>query len=266
LRLKPESLKIDVAKVSERLIGLTRRLVESSKASGVVLGVSGGLDSSTTAFLLAKALGGEKVYAVSLPEEGLSNPEDVEDARMLAERLGLNFFKVEISELTRRFFSLVPVFDEAAQVANGNVKARVRMCILYYFANRFNLLVAGTGNRSELLTGYFTKYGDGASDFLPLGALYKTQVKQLAAHLGVPEKIILKTPTAGLWANQTDEEELGVKYEVLDLILHGLIDLGLTISQVASELSIPESLVERVKSMVEASQHKRRPPIIISPF
>jgi NAD+ synthase len=266
MMLKPKLLEINAERVAEKLKKLISRIVGSTGVSGVVLGVSGGLDSSTTAFLLAQALGGEKVYAVSLPEENVSNPEDVEDAKLLAEKLGLKFFKIDISGLTGKFFDLIPIFNENALLANGNIKARVRMCILYYFANRFNLLVAGTGNRSEILTGYFTKYGDGASDFLPLGALYKTQVKQLAAYLGVPEKIIAKTPTAGLWIKQTDEEELGVKYEVLDLILHGLVDLGLTISQVAGELSIPKSMVERVKNMVEASQHKRKPPTIISPF
>jgi len=266
LKLTPEALKINVETVSQRLQKLLKSLVETSGASGVVVGLSGGVDSSTVAALAAEALGGSRVYGVTMPEEGLTSRVDVEDAEKLAEKFGLNFYKAEISQVVEAFERVIPVFAREETVAWGNLKPRIRMTILYYFANRFNLLVAGTGNRSELLVGYFTKYGDGAADFLPIGGLYKTQVFQLAAHLGVPSRILEKTPTAGLWPGQTDEGELGVKYATLDLILHGLVDLRLPKGEVASQLGVPVSLVEKVEGMVEASAHKRLPAPVLQPF
>ena len=266
MRLSIDILKIDPAKTLKKLVRLTSSLIEASKASGVVVGMSGGLDSSTVASLMVKALGASRVYGVAMPEQGVSGLEDVEDAKNLAERLGIRFYEAEISEIVSAFEKAIPVFDRGETLAWGNLKPRIRMTILYYFANRFNLMVAGAGNKSELLTGYFTKYGDGAADFLPLGGLYKTQVKQLAAYLGVPRKILDKTPTAGLWPGQTDEGELGLKYEVLDLILHGLVDLGLSPREVAVELGVSLETVEQVKRRVELSMHKRVSAPVLQPF
>ncbi|MHC1586212.1 MAG: NAD+ synthase [Candidatus Hecatellaceae archaeon] len=266
MRLSIGILKIDPAKTLKKLVRLTSSLIEASKASGVVVGMSGGLDSSTVASLMVKALGASRVYGVAMPEQGVSGLEDVEDAKNLAERLGIRFYEAEISEIVSAFEKAIPVFDRGETLAWGNLKPRIRMTILYYFANRFNLMVAGAGNKSELLTGYFTKYGDGAADFLPLGGLYKTQVKQLAAYLGVPRKILDKTPTAGLWPGQTDEGELGLKYEVLDLILHGLVDLGLSPREVAVELGVSLETVEQVKRRVELSMHKRVSAPVLQPF
>ncbi|HID18892.1 TPA: NAD+ synthase [Candidatus Bathyarchaeota archaeon] len=266
VKLTPESLKIDTGKVAERLGRLTLNLLEASKVSGVVVGVSGGLDSSTVLALMVKTLGARKVYAVAMPEQGVSKISDLEDVRRLSEGLGVKLFQAEISPVVRALEHVIPVFDRENLVAWGNLKPRIRMATLYYFANKFNLLVAGTGNRSEILVGYFTKYGDGAADFLPLGGLYKTQVKQLATCLKIPAEIAVKTPTAGLWPGQTDEAELGVKYEDLDLILHGLVDLGLTPKEVAAQLKIPSETVEKVKSVVNYSLHKRRFAPVLSPF
>ncbi|MHC1590327.1 MAG: NAD+ synthase [Candidatus Hecatellaceae archaeon] len=265
-KLNPESLKIEAGRAAEKLGRLMLNLLEASKASGVAVGVSGGLDSSTVLALAVKALGAERVYAVAMPEHGVTSTGDLEDARKLSEVLGAKFFQAEISPVVKALEQAIPVFNRENQVAWGNLKPRVRMAVLYYFANRFNLLVAGTGNKSEILVGYFTKYGDGAADFLPLGGLYKTQVRQLAAHLGIPGEILGKTPTAGLWPGQTDEGELGVKYEVLDLVLHGLVDLRLTPEEVARQAGVSGSLVEKVKSRVKASLHKLRTAPILGPF
>ncbi|KYH39273.1 MAG: NAD synthetase [Candidatus Hecatellales archaeon B24] len=264
--LNLERLKIDAGKTAERLGRLTLNLLEASKASGVVVGVSGGLDSSTVLALTVKTLGAGRVYAVAMPEQGVTSIGDLKDAGKLAERLGVKFFQAEISPVVKALEQSIPIFNRETLVAWGNLKPRIRMSILYYFANRFNLLVAGTGNKSEILVGYFTKYGDGAADFLPLGGLYKTQVKQLAAYLGIPAEILGKTPTAGLWPGQTDEGELGVKYEVLDLVLHGLVDLRLTPQEVARQTGASRRLIEKVKDKVEASLHKLRAAPILEPF
>ncbi|RLI27248.1 MAG: NAD(+) synthetase [Candidatus Hecatellales archaeon] len=266
VRLSPESLQIDAEKVSGRLEKLLASFFKASGSRGVVVGVSGGLDSSTVLTLTVRALGAERVYAVTMPERNVSNPEDVKDAEELAGRLGVKIFKAEIAPVVEALEQAIPVFNRKEILAWANLKPRIRMVILYYFANRFNLLVAGAGNRTEILMGYFTKFGDGAADFLPLGGLYKTQVRQLASHLGIPRKILDKTPTAGLWPGQTDEAELGIKYETLDLILHGLVDLGLGVEEVANLLGVEASLVGRVKSTVEETAHKRRMAPILSPF
>ncbi|HIP57929.1 MAG TPA: NAD(+) synthase, partial [Archaeoglobus profundus] len=139
---------------------------------------------------------------------------------------------------------------------------RVRMTICYYYANSLGYLVAGTGNKSELMTGYFTKYGDGGVDFLPIGDLYKTEVFELAKYLGVPEKIIKKIPSAGLWAGQTDEDELGITYNKLDTILKGL-EIGYSPNEICKIYNVKEEDVRRVIHLIESSKHKRElPPIV----
>ncbi|MEW5760546.1 MAG: NAD(+) synthase, partial [Candidatus Thermoplasmatota archaeon] len=143
----------------------------------------------------------------------------------------------------------------------GNLKARIRMLLLYAYANSKNLIVVGTGNKTELLCGYFTKFGDGGADILPIGDLYKTQVREMARFLEIPEKIINKVPSAGLWKGQTDEDELGIKYEKLDKILYG-IELGLDKNEISNKVELPIKEVERIMNMVELTKHKRKFPLI----
>ena len=259
-------LDFDVGEIVDRLCFLVRRFVDEAKVNGVVLGMSGGVDSTTTAYLCVKALGKDKVKVLFMPESETFNPEDFEDVKNAANNLGLDVVKTDISNVYRAFLETIPFSDPKNFKVNGNLKSRIRMATLYYFANKFGLLVTGSSNKTELLTGYYTKWGDGASDMLPLGSLYKTQVKKLASYLNIPKKIIDKTPTAGLWIGQTDEDELGVKYEVLDQILYGLVDLKLNPKLVAEKLKISFEVVKKVKGMVETSMHKRCMPPILEIF
>lgn len=245
-------------KVEERIKEFIRKKVETAKAEGVVVGLSGGIDSSVVAWLCTKALGRERVLGLIMPERGLTPEEDVEDALLVSKILGIKHKIIEINPILESFYE---IFQDRESFAFANVKPRVRMIIAYYHANKMNRLVAGTGNRSELKTGYFTKYGDGGVDFLPIGDLYKTEVFEFAKYLGIPERIIEKKPSARLWAGQTDEDEMGISYEKLDAILKAL-DRGLDAEEIIKETGFSKDEVEKVAGMVEKSRHKRElPPI-----
>jgi NAD+ synthase len=239
--------------------------IDESRTSGVVIGLSGGLDSSTTAYLCAKILKNDQILGIIMPT--VTTPEeDVEDAISVAETLGIEYEIIHVDDLISPFKNLcIHASDKNKEnsgfkeLANANLKARIRMMILYYHANDLNRLVVGTGNRTELLVGYFTKHGDGGVDVLPIGDLYKTDVRMLAEQLGVSRGIIEKAPTAGLWAGQTDEEELGIKYELLDKILYLMVDEKLEDAEIAQKLEIPLEEVLRIKKKVKTSEHKLKP-------
>ncbi len=242
--------------VVERITNFIRDVVSRAGAEGVVVGLSGGVDSSTTAFLCVRALGRERVLGVIMPEKGVTKEEDVEDAMKICEILGIEYRYVEIGPIVKAFLNEL---GEGTKIAVANLKPRVRMIINYYFANSMNRLVAGTGNKSELMTGYFTKFGDGGVDFLPIGDLYKTEVFELARYLGVPERIVKKTPSSGLWVGQTDEGELGITYERLDRILKAL-ESGVKVEEIPERCGVTEEEVKRVVELVERSKHKREMP------
>jgi NAD+ synthase len=227
--------------------------VESAGASGVVIGLSGGLDSAVVAKLSIDALGKKKVACLILPEKG-TNKKDVEHAKLVSEEIGIKPKTIEVSGPVESFRKILKT--DRSRLAN--VKARCRMITLYDEAKRFGRLVAGTGNKSEILVGYFTKYGDGGSDILPIGDLYKTQVRLLAKEIDIPKPIISKPPSAGLWKGQTDEGEMGITYSELDRILVG-IELGLRTGEIEARTGIKKALVEKVEAMVAAARHKRVP-------
>ncbi|MDK2789843.1 MAG: synthase [Methanothermococcus sp.] len=235
-----------------------REKVEEANANGVVVGLSGGIDSSLVAYLCVKALGKDKVLGVIMPEKN-SNPLDKEHAELVANKLGIEYNISDITEVLKAFGAggYVPT-REFDKKADGNLKPRIRMCILYYFANKRNLLVAGTSNKSEIYMGYGTKYGDLGSDFLTIGNLFKTEVKELAKYLGVPEEIIEKPPSAGLWKGQTDEAELGISYELLDKILMG-IEQGKEVEEISDELNVPVSKIKEIIYRIEINKHKSQP-------
>ncbi|KXB03103.1 NAD synthetase, partial [candidate division MSBL1 archaeon SCGC-AAA261F19] len=185
------SLEIRSMEIERKLTKFIRDKIEDANAEGVVLGLSGGVDSSTATFLCAKALGGRKVLALSLPEKGTTNLQERKNAKKVAKKLDIDFRIIEISPILEEFRERIEDFDEESKLPAANLRPRVRMTIIYYYANLQNRLVVGGSNRSELRAGYFTKYGDGASDLAPLGCLYKSQVLELARHLKVPESIIL---------------------------------------------------------------------------
>ena len=240
---------MDWERVVEEICKFIKEYVDKSNANGVIIGLSGGIDSSTVAFLCKRALGEKKVLGLIMPEKGVTREEDVEDALSIAEMLGIEFKIIEINEILD---ALKRKLGEGNKIAEANLKPRIRMTINYYFANNMNRLVAGTGNKSELMIGYFTKYGDGGVDFLPIGDLYKTEVFKLAEYIGVPKRIIKKKPTAGLWVNQTDEDEIGMSYEELDEILKA-IEKGQRRG---------DDKFKRVEILVKNSKHKREMPPI----
>ncbi len=234
-------------------------LVDDAGAEGAVLGLSGGIDSTLTAHLAVEALGDQRVHGLVMPSE-VSSEEQMSDAARVAEMLEMPYDVVEIGSIAEEFYSRFP---EAAddQMAAGNVQVRIRGILNYFVANYENKLVLGTGNRSEAATGYFTKYGDQAVDCNPIGNLYKQQVRQLALHVGVPEDLAMQTPTAEMWVGQTDEEEMGMSYDVLDAILALHVDGPLSTAATVRTLNgVTEDDVERVVQLYEQSAHKRQLP------
>jgi len=236
-----------------------RHHLAESGARGIVLGMSGGVDSSLVAALCVRAVGPEKVVAV-WSGEGSAKGADFRHASEWAKALGIDLQRHDIAPLVRAFERSLGI-KRGDRVARGNVKARIRMILLYYIANTQGCIVMGTGNKSELAVGYFTKFGDGGADFLPIGDLYKTQVREMAAFLGVPKRILEKVPTAGLWKGQTDESELGIRYRELDRVLLG-IEIHLTPEEIAAQTGVSLKKVRRVEDLVARSAHKRKPPLI----
>ena len=259
MKLAIETLKLDLRAVETRIKHFIKNYVEKCNAEGVILGLSGGLDSSTTAALAALSLGGEKVLGIAMPEEETYNTTDIKHAEIVAKKFRFDFRVVDISSTLRACFQSLPIYDAADKVSKGNVKARIRMVYLYYYANRLNRLVCGTSDKSETMMGYFTKWGDAATDFAPIMNLYKTQVKQLAQHIGVPREIVEKPPSPRLWPGQLAEKELGITYETLDLILLGL-DHQMKPKEISEQLNLSFELVEKIKTRWLATEHKRRMP------
>ena len=206
--------KIDFSAVEKNLINWLQAKVDSAGAQGAVVGLSGGIDSSVTAGLCQKAFG-DNVLGVIMPCH--SGERDEKDAEMLSNKFDIKSIKYDMSEVYDHFLDgLKTKGVKGGKVAEANIKPRLRMTALYYYAASLNYLVIGTDNRSELKIGYFTKYGDGGIDLAPLGSLVKSEVKELAERLDIPESIITKKPSAGLWRGQTDEDEMGFSYEELD--------------------------------------------------
>jgi len=260
VKLTSSVLDVDFSETEKRICRFIKEYVENAQAKGVVLGLSGGIDSGTIAALSSLSVGGEHVLGLMLPEKETFNQKDIDDARMVAEKFKLETQICDMSAVLGCFYKAIPVFDPSDRRCKGNIKARTRMIYLYYYANKLNRIVCGSSDKSETMMGYFTKWGDAAADITPIMDLYKTQVRKLAIHLGIPQELALKPSTPALWPNQTAENELGIKYETLDLILYGL-ERFMTTEEIANQLSIQKSIVEKVKSRWLANEHKRRMPI-----
>jgi NAD+ synthase len=263
-RARPRPRKVEfnlpdeAARWEATITAFIARHVEAAGAKGVVLGMSGGLDSAVVGALAVRALGKRKVLCVMMPTPD-SDPKDEKDARLACKALGVTPVLRPIGPLLEGFEkSLAGKPDKAVK---GNAKARSRMMVLYAEGQPRNYLVCGTGNKSELLTGYFTKHGDGGVDLQPIGDLYKTQVRQLATFLGVPKALVEKPPSAGLYSGQTDEKEMGLTYEQLDAILRGM-ELNHSHGAIVRKTGLPLSMVEKVERMVRRTEHKRRLPLV----
>ncbi len=250
---------IDLHNAEKAIVDFIKNFLDSSGMDGIVLGLSGGIDSATVATLCAKAAGPSRVLGLIMPSS-TSSRDDINDAKELADGLGISRLVIDISDAQENIAHLYKDNSKLSRIAYGNIAPRLRMTILYLYANNKNLLVVGSSNKSELMVGYFTKYGDGGVDILPIGDLYKTHVKELAKWLNIPQRIIDKKPSAGLWPGQTDEEELGITYRELDLILYALLDMGLSVEKASEVTGLEINKVRKVYQMVTRSEHKRKLP------
>ncbi|OYT55002.1 MAG: NAD(+) synthetase [Candidatus Altiarchaeales archaeon ex4484_2] len=244
--------------IAERIKEAILSVVADSGLQGVVVAVSGGVDSAVV--LKLSVLSGTDTYALIIPEKGITLKEDTEDAVKLVEELGVKYSLIELNKAFDSVRESFPwdAFDKRnLRISEANIKPRLRMIYSYLVANLDERIVLGTSNRSELLLGYVTKFGDGAADLEPIGALYKTQVYRLAEYLELPKHFIVKKPSAGLWRGQTDEAELGAGYELIDGMLKLLVDEGLTLEQVSAKIDGEKKVIRGIQERVESSRHKR---------
>ncbi len=250
-------MKISESFVEKVLTRFIREELSKFNYKRAILGLSGGLDSAVCAFLAAKALSSRNVIALIMPYQKTFQ-QDVKDAQSLAKLLKIRWEIIDITPMINAYFSKFPTENK---IIKGNKMARERMSILYDFSIREKALVLGTSNKTELLLGYGTIYGDMACALNPLGDLYKTQIRQLGQYLGVPEKILKKTPSAGFWPGQTDEGELGLSYEEADKILFMLVDQMVSKKEIIRS-GFEKEAVEKIISLIKKSEFKRKMPPI----
>jgi NAD+ synthase len=261
----PPELAIDTEIARRVIVDFVRSQLRQAGFSRGLVGLSGGIDSALVAFVTAEAIGPENLLCVLMPYR-TSSPESVEHARLVVERLGCESDLVDISSMVDGYFgrdgqlgAAGAAGGEASPLRRGNLMARERMCVLYDRSAVWGGLVVGTGNKTESLIGYTTLFGDSACAFNPIGDLYKSQVRQVAAAVGVPEAIIRKAPSADLWPGQTDEAEAGFSYPELDRLLFWMIDKRRTDEELLA-MGFPRPTVERVKRLVATSEFKRQVP------
>ncbi len=248
---------LDYGQIRKKIVSFMKNELTSSKRKGFVIGLSGGLDSSVVTALASEALG-SRLRALILPSSRVTPVRDIDDAVTLSKKLRVAY---DIMDLGQIHSSLIRKLQPSS-LASGNLLARLRMCVLYSYANENNLLVLGTSDKSELLIGYFTKYGDGGADILPIASLYKVQVRALGRYLKLPDPILTKEIGPRLWEGHTAEEEIGIPYEEIDSILYCIIDLKLSPKKTAQKLGIPLKKVMKINNMHNDSVHKREMPKI----
>ncbi len=249
----------ELALRQDHIASFITETVEAAGATGSVIGLSGGIDSTVVAYLAVDALGADAVHGLLLPS-AVNPDEDTSDAERVVDALGISHDVIEIEPIVDTFLETVPSRIPDDTVAVGNLRVRTRALLLYYYSNADDRVVLGTGNRAEAATGYFTKYGDQAVDCNPIGNLYKCQVRQLAREMGVPDDIVTRTPTAGMWRGQTDEEEMGLGYDALDAILALHIDGPFSRAATIQTLDVPPDAIDRVVDLYQESRHKRAMP------
>lgn len=249
--------KINSDKTKTDIIDFIQSKVSEANADGLVVGLSGGIDSTLSAYLACEAIGKDKVFGIVMPST-TTPTEDKLHGTHIAQLLGIDYKEIAIDSVLNEYLEITQLDDDL--VAIGNLKARIRMSISYYFANAKNYLVCGTGNKSEILIGYFTKHGDGACDLEPIGQLYKTNVYELSEFMDIPKEIIDKPPRAGLQNNQTDEDDIGMGYDLLDKILYLFAEKENDANEIAEKLDITVDDVDMIINKVKRNEHKSRIP------
>ncbi len=258
--MNPEIIKEiedqDYEKITQKIEWFLEEQIEKNKAEGLILGLSGGIDSAVLAYICKRSLK-EKTLAIIMPDTEITPNFETEDALKMIALTGIEYKLLDIKPIVKEYSHYL----EPNEWAKGNLRARIRTNILYYYANAKNLLVLGSSDRSEHLIGYFTKFGDGAADLVPIIALYKLQVRKIAEFLGVPKNVIDKKSSAHLWKAHEAEKEIGVSYEEIDSILYCIFDKNLSIEDTVISTQIEKLTVEKVYNRYLASQHKRKSAI-----
>jgi NAD+ synthase len=250
-------MKLNYKLVTEILVNFIKEETEKIGLRNVVVGVSGGIDSALSALLAVKALGKDRVFGYVLPFK-TSSKESVEDAYLFANHFDIKLNLIDITPFTEPF---IDTLDVDSKLRKGNVMARMRMVTLFDMSSKHKAIVLGTSNKTELLLGYGTWYGDLASSINPIGDLYKTQVWDLSKYLGIPQKLIDKKPTADLWQGQTDEDELGFSYDEVDRLLYHMIDERRSVDELV-KLGFNQSFISNVAERIRKNQFKRQLPVI----
>ena len=244
----------DFEKITQVLEEFLVEQIQKNKAEGVILGLSGGIDSAVLAYICKRSLK-EKTLALIMPDTEITPNYETEDALKMIALTGIEYKLIDIKPIVKEY----SLYLEPNDWAKGNLRARIRTNILYYYANAKNLLVLGSSDKSEHLIGYFTKFGDGAADLVPIISLYKLQVRKIAEFLGVPKKVIEKKSSAHLWKEHEAEKEIGVSYEEIDSILYCLFDKKLSLEETENKTQIERSIIDKVYNLYLNSQHKRLP-------
>ena len=242
----------DYSSISNRIQDNLIQKTKESDVKGIIFGLSGGIDSAVIAYLCNNAVK-DKTLAIIMPDSKISPESETSDAINIVDKLGLDYKLLDINSIHKEFSMIL----EPEGRALGNLRARIRMNILYYYANLKNLMVLGSSDKSEFNIGYFTKFGDGAADLLPIVSLYKTQVREIAKYLGVDENIISKKSSPHLWLNHEAEHEIGVEYAEIDVILYCILDLKLPVEEVINMSQISEEKVQKIYQLYKKSKHKR---------
>lgn len=242
--------------ICNTIVNFIKQEIGKRDSEGVIIGMSGGIDSSLTAVLAVKALGNQSVFGLLIPDSSVTPKSDTTDAIELAKSLKIKYKVIELNKIKEQMVNGLP----RNKMARANLLVRLRMSLLYYYATAMNRLVLGTGDKSEMMLGYFTKYGDGGADLFPIADLYKTEVRSLASYLGLPKKIINKKSSARLWKGQTAEGEIGMKYEEIDKILKHLENNYHFSSNSTTKLNWNN--VSKIKSLLEKNKHKHNMPPI----
>ena len=241
----------EITKLMENFL---KEQMEKTNAKGLILGLSGGIDSAVLAYLCKRQLK-EKTLAIIMPDTEITPNYETEDALKMIALTGIEYKLMDIKPIVKEY----SMYLEPNDWAKGNLRARVRTNILYYYANAKNYLVLGSSDKSEHLIGYFTKFGDGAADIVPIISLYKLQVRKIAEFLGVPKNVIEKKSSAHLWREHEAEKEIGISYEEIDSILYCLFNKKLTVEDTINKTQIEKSVVDKVFSLYLNSEHKRLP-------